>query len=156
LPPGFEAPASPVFVLAFTALLPFVTEQVSTTVHRVAKQIDPWWLDILTTGLWVLALTALGRVVWAGFGVRLRPDGVVDRRLLGSLVVPWEALAATIPPGSSRRTLVALACHDPRLVRSSGLRMRADVITAVNVDTRFLARAIQEYVSHPEVLSQEV
>jgi len=146
-PPSFEAPTSPVPVLAFTALLPFVTEQVSTTVDRVAKQIDPWWLDILTSALSVLALTVLVRAVWTGFGVRLRPDGLVDRRPARSLFVPWESFAAiTIPPPSSRRAVVTLAYNDPSLVRGAGRK----VITAMNVDSRFLARAIQEYVNHPE------
>jgi hypothetical protein len=136
--PGFAATASPLPVLAFTTLLPFVTEQVSTTVDRVAKQIDPWWLDILISALWLLVLTALVRAAWAGFGVRLHPDGVVDRSrsLIGSLFVPWEALAAQIPPVSSRRAVVTLAYRDPRLVRGFGLGKREGVITALNVDQR--------------------
>ena len=152
-PPGFEAPASPLAVLAFTTLLPFATEQVSTAVDRVAKRIDLWWLDIPTSALWVLALTVLARAVWVGFGVRLRPDGVVDRRLVGSLFVPWEALAAEIPPMSARRSQVVLAYRDPRLVQSFGIGKSGNVITAGNVDNRFLARAIQEYVRHPEYRS---
>lgn len=124
-PPVFDAPDGPLPVLAFTALAPMVTEKVSTTVDRVAKQIDPWWLDILTSTLWVLALAVVARAVWSGFGVRLRRDGVVDRRLVKSLFVPWEEFASEIP--HSRKAL-----------------------TTVNIDNRFLARAIQEYVSHPE------
>lgn len=124
---------------------------------EIGKALFPWTGGIFAvaglSALWVLALTVLARAVWVGFGVRLRPDGVVDRRLVGSLFVPWEALAAEIPPMSARRSQVVLAYRDPRLVQSFGIGKSGNVITAGNVDNRFLARAIQEYVRHPEYRS---
>jgi hypothetical protein len=151
--PVFDVPASPLAVLAFTTLLPSVTETVSTTVDRVGKGVALWWLDIVTSALWILALAAVARAVWSGFGVRLRRDGVVDRRLVGSLFVPWEALALEIPPASSRHALVPVAYRSPELVKGLGRAERRKVLTAVNVDNRFLTRAIQEYISRPEYRS---
>jgi hypothetical protein len=147
---AFEAPPSPVPVLAFTAVAPFVTEKLSTTIDRVSKQIDPWWLDIVDSTLWVLALTMVARLVWRGAGVRLRPDGVLDRRLAGSLFVPWDALDAQVPPSTSRTVGVNLTYRHPDLVKSRGALHRGREIAAWNVNSVFVARAIQEYASHPE------
>ena len=149
-PQVFEAPASPIPVLAFTTLLPFVTENVSTTVDRVAKRIDPWWLDILTSAIWVLALAAVTRAVWSGFGVRLRPDGLVDRRLVGMSFVSWEALASPIPPVSSRAASLGVAYRSPEMAKGLAKAEGRKVLTTVNIDNHFLARVLQEYISHPE------
>ncbi|MEV4280036.1 hypothetical protein [Actinoplanes xinjiangensis] len=147
---AFEAPPGPVPILAFTTVAPFVTEKLSTTIDRVSQQTDPWWLDILTSTLWVLALMLVARLVWRGAGVHLRPDGVHDRRIAGSLFVPWEALDAEQPPTISRPMQVKLTYRRPALVQSRGLLRRMPEIAAWNVDSVFVARAIQEYVSHPE------
>jgi hypothetical protein len=147
---AFEAPPGPVPVLAFTTVAPFVTEKLSTTIDRVAQQTDPWWLDVLTSMLWVLVLMLVARLVWRGAGVHLRPDGVHDRRIAGSLFVPWEALDAEEPPTTSRPIEVKLTYRHPELVQSRGLLRRRPEITAWNVDGAFLARAIQEYASNPE------
>lgn len=147
---AFEGPPSPVPVLAFTTLAPVITEKVSTAIDRVSKQIDPWWLDILDSTLSVLALTLVARLVWRGAGIRLRSDGVLSRRLAGSLFVPWEALDAQVPPATPRPFEVTLAYRHPELVRSRGIPHRRRELTAWNVNNVFLARAIQEYASHPE------
>lgn len=147
---AFEAPPSPVPVLAFTTVAPYVTENVSTTIARVSKQIDPWWLDILSSTVWVLVLMLVANLVRRGAGVRLRSDGVLDQRLTGSLFVPWEALDAQVPPTASDPFELTLTYRHPELVRSRGTLRRGRGITAWNVNNVFLARVIQEYVSHPE------
>ena len=151
-PQVFEAPASPLPVLAFTTLLPFATENVSTTVGRVAKRVDPWWLwlDFLTSVIWVLVLAAVMRAVWSGFGVRLRPDGVVDRRLVGMSFVSWEALTSPIPPASPRAASLDVAYRSPEMARGLAKAEGREVLTTVNIDNHFLARVLQEYISHPE------
>jgi hypothetical protein len=146
----FEVPPSPVPVLAFTAMTPPVAEKVSTTIDRVSKQIDPWWVDILDSALWLLLLVLVVRLVWRGAGVRLRPDGILDQKFAGSLFAPWEALEAGVPPVISRPSEVTLTYRHPVLVKGRGILRRTRALTAWNVDSVFLARVIQEYASRPE------
>lgn len=152
-PPSFDAPPSPLPILGLTALLPIVAEQVSTTVDRIAKHIDLWWLDTPSSTMCLLLTVLLTRAVWTGFGVRLRPDGIVDRRLLGSLFVPWEAIATELPAATSLQAKVVLAFRNLVLVRGSGVGRRDYAITAISIDNRFLNRTIQEYASHPQYRS---
>ncbi|MEV6816749.1 hypothetical protein [Micromonospora sp. NPDC051296] len=89
---------------------------------------------------------------WRGVSVELRPDGVCQRDLTGSLMVPWEALAPGRPlparspglhPGPDLRTTGP--------VRRRGIlplgrrRLRID-----NVHPWFIADAIRHYVDHPQ------
>lgn len=103
----------------------------------------------------VLLLVAVGVQVasgWRGVSVELRPDGVCQRDVTGSLMVPWEALAPGHPfqPAVGVATL-ALAYAQPDLVRRRGIlplgrrRLRID-----NVHAWFIADAIRYYVDHPQ------
>ncbi|WP_204293581.1 hypothetical protein [Actinoplanes campanulatus] len=131
---AFDAPPSPLPVLAFTALMPATTEKLSTTIDRVANRVDPWWLDILTTTVWIGLLAVLGVAAWRGFGVRLRPDGIVDRRPVRPVFIPWQSLGPGRPVVAGRFQI---------LVGRRGL-------ATWNIDSTFLARVIQEYADHPE------
>ncbi|MFU8855177.1 hypothetical protein ACNAW0_30085 [Micromonospora sp. SL1-18] len=102
-----------------------------------------------------LLLVAIGMQVaagWRGVSLELRPDGVCQRDVTGSLMVPWEALA----PGSPSRPAVgastlALTYTQPDLVRRCGIlplgrrRLRID-----NIHPWFLADTIRHYVDHPQ------
>ncbi|SCF19895.1 hypothetical protein GA0074695_4264 [Micromonospora viridifaciens] len=116
-------------------------------------------LDEVFEGLFILLpfllLVGLGVNVaggWRDFSVELRPDGVYQRDVTGSLMVPWEALAPGRPfqPAVGAATL-ALAYAQPELVRRRGIlplgrrRLRID-----NVHPWFLADAIRYYVDHPQ------
>lgn len=142
---SFEAPPSPAPILAFAALTPIVAEQVSTTIDRVGNRVDPWWLDIVISAIWVVALVLVGRLVRHGAGVRLSPDGIRDRRLFGQLFVPWDAVDPDHAPAVVRSFEVMPAYRRPELVRG-----RRRPISAWNVDSRFLARVIREYAGRPE------
>jgi hypothetical protein len=82
--------------------------------------------------------------VWGGFGVRLRRDALIDRRPYRTLAIPWETLAAATPSGLSQ---IALTYRTPDPVGGSIARR---TVVALNVDSAFLARAIEQYASHPE------
>jgi hypothetical protein len=141
---AFDTPASSLPVLAFTALAPIATEHVSTTIDRAINDVALWWFDVLWSAFLVLVLAAVARAVWAGFGVRLSRDALTDRRPYGTLAIPWETLAAATAAGRDR---VALTYRNPDPIGGSGTRR---TVIALNVDSAFLARAIQQYASHPE------
>ncbi|MEU8262499.1 hypothetical protein AB0C02_17935 [Micromonospora sp. NPDC048999] len=102
-----------------------------------------------------LLLLAVGVQVaggWRGVSLEVRPDGVCQRDVTGSLMVPWEALAPGRPfrPAVGASTL-ALTYARPELVRRHGIlplgrrRLRID-----NVHPWFLADTIRHYVDHPQ------
>ncbi|OKI84558.1 hypothetical protein [Micromonospora sp. CB01531] len=102
-----------------------------------------------------LLLVAVGVQVasgWRGISIELRPEGVCQRDVTGSLMVPWEALAPGRPfqPAVGAATL-ALTYAQPDLVRRRGIlplgrrRLRID-----NVHPWFIADAIRYYVDHPQ------
>ncbi|PZG17050.1 hypothetical protein C1I95_16350 [Micromonospora craterilacus] len=89
---------------------------------------------------------------WRGVSVELRPDGVCQRDLTGSLMVPWEALAPGRPyQPAARASSLALTYAQPDLVRRRSIlplgrrRLRID-----SVHPWFIADAIRHYVDHPQ------
>ncbi|MFU8876359.1 hypothetical protein [Micromonospora sp. SL4-19] len=102
-----------------------------------------------------LLLVAIGIQLaagWRGYSIELRPDGVYQRDVAGSLMVPWEALAPGRPsqPAVGASTL-GLTYTQPDLVRRRGIlplgrrRLRID-----NVHPWFIADTIRYYVDHPQ------
>jgi hypothetical protein len=82
--------------------------------------------------------------------VQLRRDALLDRGPLGTLVVPWEALAAGYPrPVPPAAGYLTLTYAQPDLVRRRGLVIFRRLIQSGNVDASFLVHAIDYYVDHP-------
>ncbi|MDI6105730.1 hypothetical protein QLQ12_44850 [Actinoplanes sp. NEAU-A12] len=129
--------------------------------------------DIGTVALQVIVSSLLYVQAWVGFDISLRPDGLYDRRAVGTVFVPWQATPAAhvarradgtktvvIPPGvipvqdanaaSGRPTEVRMLYGRPELVRTGGLTRNANRITPHHVDASFLAAAIAFYASHPD------
>lgn len=102
-----------------------------------------------------LLLVGVGVLIasgWRGVSVELRPDGVCQRDVTGSLMVPWEALAPGHPflPAAGASTL-ALTYAQPKLVRRRGvLPLGRRRLSIDNVHPWFLANAIRHYVDHPQ------
>ncbi|MFG2059163.1 hypothetical protein ACGFI9_34615, partial [Micromonospora sp. NPDC048930] len=88
---------------------------------------------------------------WRGVLVELRPDGVCQRDFAGSLMVPWEALAAGRPsrPAVNAATL-ALTYARPELVRRRGILPLGRRLRVDNVHPWFIADTIRHYVDHPQ------
>ncbi|SCL63247.1 hypothetical protein [Micromonospora chersina] len=107
--------------------------------------------DVVMTISW-LALVALLLVeAWRGHDVQLRPHGIQQRWVLGSLTVPWEAVpAAQVPAGADRPSRLRMTFAEPLLVRRRGLPWGWNALRTDSVDARFLAAAIRHYVGHPE------
>ncbi|MCP3783602.1 hypothetical protein NLX85_09515 [Micromonospora sp. A3M-1-15] len=108
-------------------------------------------LDVVMTISW-LALVALLLVeAWRGHEVQLRPHGIVQSWVLGSLTVPWEALpAAQVPAGAYRPSRLWMTFAEPQLVKRRGLPWSRYALRTDSVDARFLAATIRHYVGHPE------
>ncbi|MFI2652801.1 hypothetical protein [Micromonospora fulviviridis] len=88
---------------------------------------------------------------WRGVSVELRPDGVCQRDVTGSLMVPWEALAPGRPsrPAVNAATL-ALTYARPDLVRRRGILPLGRRLRVDNVHPWFIADTIRHYVDHPQ------
>ncbi|MEU5528318.1 hypothetical protein ABZ744_15365 [Micromonospora chersina] len=88
---------------------------------------------------------------WRGVAVELRPDGVHQRDITGSLTVPWEALAPGRPSRpAARAATLALTCAQPDLVRRRGILPLGRRLRIDNVHPWFIADAIRYYVDHPQ------
>ena len=98
--------------------------------------------------MWVLLVATHWKLASGGYGLRLRPDGVFNRQLLGSQFIPWDAFVPAFPvfPGGKG---LAVYYQRPELVRNRGIGVSRDILPAP-VDPAYLARVIHEYVNHPE------
>lgn len=150
---AFDTPVSPAQFLVFTAFLAFNTHSLTVlrpeaddlAFFRVADPV----LDAVLLALLALLFTT----AWRDLGVRLRPDGLLDRQALGSLFVPWEAFEPGQPPviGAKNSELVLTYRH-PELVRRRGVIIFGRrALRIQNVDRAFLATIIDHYVRHPEL-----
>jgi hypothetical protein len=151
--PAFAAPPDPGRVFLAAALLLQGGQVLADNLHDIRQGDALTGLSAALVGLWVLGLALLWRTTWGWFGVQLRPEGVYDRQPLGSLFTPWDALVRAYPAAASGAHRVALHYQRRELVRQRGLRSGGATIATVSIDAAFLARAIQEYVSHPEYRS---
>lgn len=102
--------------------------------------------SILAMDMFVFAIAAIGNI-----GLELRSEGLIDRRPLATLRVPWEAMAVGAPlvPRSSYDTALTLTYARRGLVR--GRANPGHLGGRVNVNAYFLSHAITQYVEHPEV-----
>ncbi|MFF4893335.1 hypothetical protein [Micromonospora chersina] len=148
--PAFGTPASAWKVfLAVCFLLPF-SAQVGALM-RSGRQDTAWTPESILHVPWLLLVALLLAEAWRGYGVQLRPYGVRQSWILGSIIVPWEALPVaqmTLP--AHRAAALWLAYAEPQLVRRRGIPWRRHALRTDNVDPRFLAAAIHHYVCHPD------
>ncbi|SNR68164.1 hypothetical protein [Actinoplanes regularis] len=149
--PAFDVPADPGMILCGAAFSFMYVQQMGGLIHEFVEDRDLWFLMIFGV-LWIGLLVPFWRAALGRIGVRLRPDGIVDRQLHGSLFVPWEALALPHPAFAYDPQRVTLFLAHPGLVRRRGLRMGSTaLLPAVGVNAELLARAIHEYAHRPEL-----
>lgn len=148
--PAFAAGPHPTSVFIAAALLLQGGFTLADSIHDIVDGEELWIFGAVPAGLWVILLILVWRMAWSWFGVQLRPDGVHDRQLVGALFIPWEAFARAYPATPNGAHRVALYYERPELVRRRGLRPDGPNLSAASIDAGFLARAISEYVAHPE------
>ncbi|MEV4350416.1 PH domain-containing protein [Actinoplanes sp. NPDC049596] len=103
-------------------------------------------LEVLNTVfavVYLILLAVLGVVVWSPPRLRITPEGIADRRVLGSRFVPWEALDPASPITGKQ-----LAVARPELVTTTG-RPGSSYALETGTDPAFLARVISDYVAAP-------
>jgi hypothetical protein len=89
------------------------------------------------------------RALWRGYGLVLRPDRIEARKAVGTLVIPWEALAAEQPGYGARWWEIKLAYARPELVVSTGFTPVRDVVVFEGVHPDFVVKAIATYAAEP-------
>jgi hypothetical protein len=151
--PAFEVSANPSAVLGAAGYTFFVASVVGSAVRDNQTSVD----FLFAAGSAVLPVGVLVALWWAAlgrFGVRLGPDGIIDRQPFGSLHVPWEALAIPRPAFPRNGQQVTLHLARPELVRRRGLRFGAQtLLPAAGLDPELLARAIHEYANRADIRS---
>jgi hypothetical protein len=146
--PAFRVPPSEVPVLTAVLSLWITAGLIISPFwsrHPVALRPVFWVLAGILTALAVLAVA----VTWRDVGVHLRPEGLVDPTGLGTLTVPWDALAAGGPPPRATAGRLALTIARPQLVRRRRCTF-GSWIRATGVDPVFLAYTIWFYSANPE------
>ncbi|OJF14630.1 hypothetical protein BG844_08725 [Couchioplanes caeruleus subsp. caeruleus] len=145
---AFVAPPSapPVFQAAAFTLLggPLVGDKVADVISREYL----WPVDAALGATWVLLVAVQWHVAAGRHGLRLRPDGVLNRQALGSHFIPWDAFDPALPLAAVGHGLAA-SYHRPDLVRRRGLGGGRRTLPA-DVDPEYLIRVVHEYVNHPE------
>ena len=121
----FRSPR-PAFILGLAlphlcAIAVFVLAGSWTTRYEHAA--NPGWLLVVALSAAPIGLYLPG--LWRGIGVILTPDGIRSDRYLGTLTIPWDALAGIQPlqPADARGE-VRLTYHHPKLLRRTGLLLR--------------------------------
>ena len=141
-PPGPQ----PVFQAAAFTLLGglLVSDKIGDIINREWL----WPVDAGLAMMWVLLVATHWKLASGGYGLRLRPDGVLNRQPLGSQFIPWDAFVPAFPVFPGGKGLAAYY-QRPELVRNRGIGVSRDTLPAPT-DPAYLARVIHEYVNHPE------
>lgn len=148
--PAFAAGPNPASVFIASVMLLQGGFTLADSIHDIVDGEELWIIGAIPAGLWVLLLILVWRMAWGWFGVHLGPDGVHDRQPGGSLFIPWDAFVRAYPAAPNGPQRVALYYERPESVRRRGLRLGGPSLPAASIDAEFLARAIGQYVTHPE------
>ncbi|MFF0379794.1 hypothetical protein [Actinoplanes missouriensis] len=149
--PAFDVPASPGPVLAAAGFTIAGAKMGIGTGRDVVAGVDVAFGAPLLA-LWLVLIVALWVAALGRNGVRLRPDGIVDRQIFGSLFVPWEALSTPHAAYAADPYRISLFLAHPERTRRRGLRAgKRTMLPATGVDAELLARAIHEYANRPDL-----
>ncbi|HWS39118.1 MAG TPA: hypothetical protein VN408_41045 [Actinoplanes sp.] len=150
--PALEVPPNPVMVLAAVGYTMFGTRLLGGLARDLMVGDGAWGFSVGIVVFWGLFLSAFWASALGRFGVRLYPEGIVSREVLGSVFVPWEALGGPRPAFAYDAQQVTLTVADPARVRKRGLRFGEPArVPAAGVSAELLARTIHEYSNRPEL-----
>ena len=105
---------------------------------------DAWWPGQASQFLWVLLLAFWWYLALGPFGLRLTPDGILQRHPLGSQFVPWDAVTWARP---GRQNRVYFGVTDPARVVRRGFGPR---FLTPQSDAAYVASAINARTGRPE------
>jgi hypothetical protein len=114
-------------------------------VDQAHRRFGPDHFEILVLVLMFVLVPLQWYGVLGPFGVFLRPDGLLARQPLGSILVPWEAGLAAEPTGFGVKLQIT---HADQVVRR-GLRTGRTIQTGA--DRGFTAWAINLYAARPDL-----
>lgn len=148
--PSFDVPTGPAAVYFFTGFLAIFSLNLATMIGNIVARETLWQLDLVLAALLIAALALWFRAAWGLTGVRLRPDGILDRGITGSLFVPWTAFTGDHPvrPNAAMGHLKIKYQGEARVRGFVPTGHRA--ITAQSVDPWYLTRAIHHYIVNPD------
>ena len=107
------------------------------------------WVGLLGAGLFAGLLAGQWRALRHGHGLTLRASGIEAAKSAGTLVIPWEALAAQPPGRGDNWWEVKLAYARPDLVTATGWVHERAVVVFEGADPGFVAAAIATYATEP-------
>lgn len=170
---AFTAPARAGNVYFALHALLFTGYRAGTALQAIRIE-QPWRFD-LSLAAFVLVVTVPVVVqAWRGYDIDLRPDGLYDRRILGTLIVAWDSMptaridagrerphpAVVFPPGAypaeearrrrDRPATIRLTYQRPDLVHRRGLAFATKKLVTEHLDAPYLVAVINFYASHPE------
>lgn len=107
------------------------------------------WVGLLGAGLFAVLLAGQWRALRYGHGLTLRASGIEAAKAAGTLVIPWEALAAQPPGRGDNWWEIKLAYARPDLVTATGWVHQSAVVVFEGADPDFVAAAIAAYAAEP-------
>jgi hypothetical protein len=134
--------ANAVMSAGMCTVMPVALATLAINEAHLSKGIDRFQVAVVVLMLLLLPLQWYS--VLGPFGVFLGPDGVLDRQPIGSVFVPWEAVAAAKPTSSG----IKLRVVHPELVVRRGFRPGTTIRTGA--DRGFTAWAINLYAARPD------
>jgi hypothetical protein len=152
--PAFDVPANPGVILGATGYTFLGVTALGILTSDIEAATTDVWFSASIAALWAGLLAAFWSSALGRSGVRLTPDGIVDRQVFGSLFVPWDALATPLSAYPHDAQQVTLYLAHPELIRRRGLRLGSPtMLPAAGVDAELLARVIHEYSNRPDIRS---
>ncbi|MET0422425.1 MAG: hypothetical protein ABW046_01025, partial [Actinoplanes sp.] len=149
-PPEFQVPPHPFAVFTAAAFTLLGGMLIAQNIGDIVEDGTWWPLSAAMALLWVLLLAFQWRTALGDFGLRLRPDGIVNRQVIGSQSVPWEAFATEYPALPDGRNRLALRLARPDLVQRRGALMPGPGTLMTAGDPGYLSWLIHQYVADPE------
>jgi hypothetical protein len=107
------------------------------------------WVGLLGAGLFAVLLAGQWRALRYGHGLTLRASGIEAAKGAGTLVIPWEALAAQPPGRGANWWEIKLSYDRPDLVTVTGWVHERAVMVFEGADPDFVAAAIATYATEP-------
>ncbi len=147
--PALEVPPNPGMIIGAAGYTVLGARTIGMAIRDLNAGTDLVF-SVIYLAFFLLALvmfwaSALGRA-----GIRLYPEGIVNRQLLGSVFIPWDSLGGPVPAFAYRPDRVTLKLDGP--VRKQGFALGdPTVLSALGVSAELLARAIHEYANRPDL-----
>ncbi len=107
------------------------------------------WVGLFGAGLFAMLLVGQWRALRYGYGLTLRAGGIEAAKSAGTLLIPWQALAAQPPDRGDNWWQIKLTYARPDLIIATGRVHERAVVVFEGADPDFVAAAIATYATEP-------